>query len=112
MIHFLKKRVYLFIHERHRKRGRNIDGGEAGLPTGSLMWDLTPGPWDNGPEPKADTQPLSHQVPPSVTYFKLFFVYCANCGSIVTFVDRDVQLFLVPFLEKLFFFFGEIILFY
>ena len=38
------KRFYLFIHKRHRQT--HIGRGRSGLPTGSLMWDSIPGPWD------------------------------------------------------------------
>ena len=35
---FLKKRFYLFIHERHTERGRDM--GRSRLHAGSPMWDL------------------------------------------------------------------------
>ena len=37
-------RFYLFIHERHRKRGRDIGRGRSRVLTGSLMWDSIPRP--------------------------------------------------------------------
>ena len=37
-------RFYLFIHERHRERGRDIGRGRSRLPVGSLMQDSIPGP--------------------------------------------------------------------
>ena len=37
----------LFIHERHRKRGRDTGRGRSRLPEGSLMWDLVLQPWDH-----------------------------------------------------------------
>ena len=33
------KRFYLFIHERHTERGRDIGRGRSRLHTGSQMWD-------------------------------------------------------------------------
>lgn len=38
------ERLYSFINERHRERGRDIDRGRSRLLTGSLMWDSIPGP--------------------------------------------------------------------
>ena len=43
----LKKIFYLFIHERHRERGRNIGRGRSRLPAGSPMRDSIPGPRDH-----------------------------------------------------------------
>ena len=53
-------RFYLFIHERHTERGRDIGRGRSRFPVGEPDVGLhpkTPGPQ---PEPKADTQLLSH----------------------------------------------------
>ena len=44
---FFKKIFYLFIHERHRERGRDIGRGRSRLHAGSPMWDLIPGPQDH-----------------------------------------------------------------
>ena len=54
------KRFYLFIHKRHRDRGRDSGRGRSRLPAGILMWDSILGPPGSRPEPKADAQPLSH----------------------------------------------------
>ena len=51
----VSKRFYLFIHDRHRERGRDIVGGEAG----------TLGPH---PELKADDQPLNHPGVPILNF--------------------------------------------
>ena len=73
---FLKKRFNLFIHERHRKRGRDIGKGESRPHAGSLMptsgslilmlWFLNPGTPGSHPEPKADAQPLNYPGIPNV----------------------------------------------
>ena len=57
------QRFYLFIHERHRERGRDTGRGRSRLHVGSPMQDLIPGPWDHTPELKAGAKPLSTQVP-------------------------------------------------
>ena len=61
-------RFYLFIHERHTERGRDIGRGRSRLHEGSPMWepDVGPHPRTPGslPEPKTDTQPLSHPGAP------------------------------------------------
>ena len=44
---FFKKRFYLFIHDRHIERGRDIGRERSRLPAWSLMWDSIPGLWDH-----------------------------------------------------------------
>ena len=44
---FFFLRFYLFIHERHRERGRDVGRGRSRLPTGTLMQDSIPGPQDH-----------------------------------------------------------------
>ena len=69
---FFKK--ILFIHERHRKRGRDIGRGRSRLPVGSLMWvglhPRTLGPWHHT---LSQRQMLNHwatQVPHQCTFVK------------------------------------------
>ena len=40
-------RFYLFIHERHRDRGRDTGRGKSRVPVESLMQDSLPGPWNH-----------------------------------------------------------------
>ena len=47
LLYLIFLRFYLFIHERHRESGRDIDR-EVGSPQ-SPMWDSIPGP---GPRPE------------------------------------------------------------
>ena len=66
---FLFVRLYLFIHERHRERGRDI-GRQRKKQALCEEPDVklnprTPGSW---PEPKADAQSLSHPGAPSQTF--------------------------------------------
>ena len=56
-----KKRFYLFIHERYRKKGRDIGRRRTRLPVGSLTWDSIPGPQDQ--------EPLSHPGAPSCFFY-------------------------------------------
>ena len=44
---FIYSFIHSFIHERHTERGRDTDRGRSRLPTGSLMRDSIPGPWDH-----------------------------------------------------------------
>ena len=53
----------LFIYSWETHRGGDIGRGRHRLPVGSLMWNSIPGPGSQ-PEPKADTQPLSHRGAP------------------------------------------------
>ena len=46
-IYLFFKRFYLFIHERHRERGRDIGRGRSRLHAGSPMWDSIPGLQDH-----------------------------------------------------------------
>ena len=66
------KRFYVFIHERHTKRHRNIDRGRPA----AVLDARTPGSW---PEPKADTQPLSHPgAPQKINLEKNHFGCCVK----------------------------------
>ena len=48
LVHFfLFKIFYLFIHEGHTERGRDIGRGRTRLHAGSLMWDSIPALWDH-----------------------------------------------------------------
>ena len=47
MYSFFKKRFYLFIHERHKERGKDTGRGRSRLHAGSPMWDSIPGLWDH-----------------------------------------------------------------
>ena len=53
----LPLRFYLFIHERHRERGRDSGRGRSRLPVGSPKWDSIPGPQDHN---LSQRQMLSH----------------------------------------------------
>ena len=57
------KRFYLFIHERHRERGRHRQREKQG-PYREAHVGLHPRTPGSGPETKADAQPLSHQGAP------------------------------------------------
>ena len=64
---FFKKKI-LFIHERQREREAETGRGRSGLHPRSPMWDSIPGlQLGSCPEPKADTQSLSHPGNPTVT---------------------------------------------
>ena len=54
---FFFLRFCLFIHERHRKRGRDIGRGRCRLPVGSPTWNSIPGPQDHNLSPR---QMLNH----------------------------------------------------
>ena len=56
---FFFLRFYLFIHERHRERGRDIGRGRSRLPVGSPMWDSIPGPQD---QDLSQRQTLNHRA--------------------------------------------------
>ena len=42
---FFFLRFYLFIHEKHAERGRDVGRKRGRFTSGSLMQDLIPGPW-------------------------------------------------------------------
>ena len=61
-----------FIYSPETGRGRSR------LHVGSPMWDSIPGPPGSHPEPKADTQPLSHPgVPRTFRLLPSFQAYLA-----------------------------------
>ena len=51
---FFLIKIYLFIHERHRERGRDTGRGRSRLPAGSPMWDSIPGLQDHTLSRKVD----------------------------------------------------------
>ena len=59
-------RVYLLIHGRHRDEGRDIGRGRSMAPCEKLDAGLDPRTLGSCPEPKADTQPLSHPGAPQM----------------------------------------------
>ena len=77
---------------RDRERGTDVGRGRSRLPAGCPMWDWIP-TWGSCPEPKADTQLLSHPGPKlflflthasiNLVYFievlRYDFWYLANC---------------------------------
>ena len=62
---------YLFIHERHRERGRHTGRGRGRFPAGSLMQDSIPGSRDHNLSQRQTPQPLSH---PGASRIHFFFV--------------------------------------
>ena len=75
----LKLQIFLkilFIHERHRERGRDTGRGRSRLHAGNQMQGLNPRTPGSHPEPKADAQPLSD---PGVPLKKSVYpVWCSN----------------------------------
>ena len=47
LFYSLKKRLYLFIHETQKERGRDLGRGRSRLLAGSPMQDCIPGPQDH-----------------------------------------------------------------
>ena len=78
ILFFFLKIFNLFIHERHRERGRDTGRGRSRLPAESPMQDSILGPWDHNLSRKADTQPLSY---PGAL---LSFVFCMKLGIFQT----------------------------
>ena len=66
-------RFYLFIHERHTERGRNIGRERSRIPTGSLMQDLIPGTWDHVLNQRQMLNQWATQVPLQPSFFAAFF---------------------------------------
>ena len=60
--------VNLFIHERHRERGRDLGRRRSGLPVRSLRRDSDTRMPGSQPEPKADTPPLSYPGVPRSSF--------------------------------------------
>ena len=56
-------KIYLFMRDRKRERGRDTGRVRSRLATGGRMQDSILGPWDHA-EGKADAQPLSHSGAP------------------------------------------------
>ena len=64
-------KIYLFIYDRHRERGRDTGGGRSRFHAGSPMWDSILGLQDHALGPKAGAKPLSHPgIPETVFLFK------------------------------------------
>ena len=60
--------IYLFMRDTHRERQRHRQR-EKQAPCGKPDAGLDPGTPGSRPEPKADTQPLSHPGAPDVSVF-------------------------------------------
>ena len=60
------------MRDTERKKGRHIGRGRSRLPAGKPMWDSIPG-LGSHPEPKADTQLLSHLGIPKIILNKIQF---------------------------------------
>ena len=59
------------MRDTEKEAETDIGRGRSRVPAGSLMWDSIPGCWDprmpgSQPEPKADTQSLSHPGAPQI----------------------------------------------
>ena len=63
---FFKDFIYLFMRHTHTHRGRDIGMGRSRLPAGEPNVGLDPRILGPRPEPKADTQPLSHPGVPVI----------------------------------------------
>ena len=57
ILFFFFLRFYLFIHEKHRERGRDTGSGRSRFPAGRPMWGLIPGPQGHALSPR---QMLNH----------------------------------------------------
>ena len=80
---FFFLRFYLFIHERHRNRGRDIRRGRSRLPAGNLMWDSIPGPQDHTQAEGrcSATEPLTSALFYFFLIFKKDFIYLFMRGT-------------------------------
>ena len=65
---FFKDFIYLFM--RDTERARDTGRGRSKPHAGSPVWDSILGPQGSHPEPKADTQPLSHPGVPDLKFFQ------------------------------------------
>ena len=72
---FFFLRFYLFINERHRETQRHRQR-EKQAPCREPNVELDPGTPASWPEPKSDTQPLSHQESPQQNIFKIHPCCC------------------------------------
>ena len=77
----------LFIHERHRERGRDTGRGRSRFPRGSLLWDSIPGPWDHD---LSQRQMFNHWATQAPKHLKLLKQDAAagKTELIITFVDQ------------------------
>ena len=75
---FKKRFIYLLMRDRERERGRDRGKGRSRLPCRESDWGFDPGTLGSRPEPKADTQPLSHLGAPDsrilITTLKSFSI--------------------------------------
>ena len=67
---------YLFIHESHRERGRDISRGRSRLPVGSLMWDSIPGPRDHSLNRRQMLNHWATQVPLFLLFLTELILLC------------------------------------
>ena len=75
---------------RDTERGRDIGRRRSRIPVGSPMWDSIPGLCPgSGPEPKADTQPLSHPGVPGFVILNMILNFSASVPWFSSSVERD-----------------------
>ena len=101
LLNILFKKIYLFIHERHREREVETQAeGEAG-PWGEPDVGLDPRAWGSRPEPKADAQPPSH--PPRHPYiFKYSSISIVYTHCSLLFSPNILRNFLTTYSSKYF----------
>ena len=81
VLFFLKKNIYVCIHERHTERGRDTGRGRSRLLVGSTTWDSIPGPWDHDLSRRQTLNHWATQVPLSLVVMDSWVISSSWQGS-------------------------------
>ena len=81
-----------------RERGRDTGRGRSWLPTGILMWDSIPGPWDHGPNQK---QTVNHSAQPP-RHLRNAIFFNAQCSFFLKLNEMMKIMFINIFFKDLF----------
>ena len=93
-------KILLFIHERHRERGRDIGRWRSRLPSGSLMQDSILGLWDHDLSQRQTFNHWATQVPQTI---KNFWILIQHITVYEAFPMLSKLIPFPPFLSLLFF---------
>ena len=88
---FVFSSFYLFIHDRHTERGRDIGRGRSRPPVGSPMRDSMPGPWNDDMSRRQMLNHWARQMPQDIYLLILFqCIWCYDKSWTVSYGSTEM----------------------